>query len=210
LTLIGAIIKLVATYIFTAMVVQLVADVQDGKRDSSPTQLLQAAVPVLGSLIFVSIVAGVAIGVGFLLLLVPGLILLTLWAVFVPVIVLERPPGLGSLGRSRELVRGHAWSVFGIYVLLFLLIGVVSGLAAVIAFAASTAVGIVVSVVIAVLTVPLEAVAAAVIYFELLKLSKGPTPAFADVPGSSPVAPAPVPPATGASDAEKAFGSEDA
>ena len=139
-----------------------------------------------------------------------GLILLTLWAVFVPVIVLERPPGLGSLGRSRELVRGHAWSVFGIYVLLFLLIGVVSGLAAVIAFAASTAVGIVVSVVIAVLTVPLEAVAAAVIYFELLKLSKGPTPAFADVPGSSPVAPAPVPPATGASDAEKAFGSEDA
>jgi len=39
----------------------------------------------------VSILAALGIGIGFVLLIVPGLVLLTLWSVVAPVAVIERP-----------------------------------------------------------------------------------------------------------------------
>ena len=90
--------RLVAGTLFTGMVVELVADVQDGRRDASVGQLLRAVTPVLGQLILVGIVAGIGIVIGFVLLVIPGLILLTIWSVFAPVVVLERPGGLEALG----------------------------------------------------------------------------------------------------------------
>ena len=68
-------------------------------------QLLRAATPVIGQLILVGIVAGIGIVIGFVLIIVPGLILLTIWSVAAPVVVLERPGGLRALRRSRELVQ---------------------------------------------------------------------------------------------------------
>jgi hypothetical protein len=59
------------------MVVGLVRDVQDGRRDSSVQDLIDAAWPVVLPLIGVGILAGIAIGIGFLLFVIPGLILLT-------------------------------------------------------------------------------------------------------------------------------------
>jgi hypothetical protein len=157
--LLAEIVAIVAGILFTGMVVELVADVQDGRRDSSASQLVRAAVPVLGQLILVGLVASIAIVLGFVLIIVPGLILLTIWSVFVPVIVLERAPGLSSLSRSRELVRGNGWQVFGVLFVLYVLVGIVS--------AALTGVGIVVRVIVGVLTAPLGALAAAVLYFDL-------------------------------------------
>ena len=61
LAFIALIVSLVATTLFTGMVVELVADVQDGKRDASAGQLLRAVTPVLGQLILVGIVAGIGI-----------------------------------------------------------------------------------------------------------------------------------------------------
>jgi hypothetical protein len=165
------VIAIVAGILFTGMVVELVSDVQDGRRDSSAGQLLRAVVPVLGQLILVGLVASIAIVVGFALIIVPGLILVTLWSVFVPVIVLERPPGLGSLGRSRELVRGNGWQVFGVLFVLYVLVNVVIWIADGAADSASTAAGIVVHVVLGVLAAPLGALAAAVLYFDLRAVS---------------------------------------
>jgi hypothetical protein len=83
-------ISLVGTYLFMGMVVQLVRDVQDGRRDSSLGQLFESAVPVLFPLIAAGILAGFGIAIGFLLIIVPGLFLLTIWAVVAPSIVVER------------------------------------------------------------------------------------------------------------------------
>src|SRR3984885_13708841 len=58
LSLLAVVIDLIATTLFTGMVVELVADVQDGRRDASATALLRAVTPVLGELILVGIVAG--------------------------------------------------------------------------------------------------------------------------------------------------------
>ncbi len=59
LGLVALLIYLVAMTLFTGMVVSLVADVQDGRRDSTAAQLLRAASPVLGQLILVGVVAAV-------------------------------------------------------------------------------------------------------------------------------------------------------
>ena len=57
----------------------------------------------------------------------PGLILLTWWALIPPAIVLEHKDVFDSFGRSRELVRGNGWSVFGILIITYLLTSVISG-----------------------------------------------------------------------------------
>ena len=170
LGLLAALIGLIATTLFTGMVVELVADVQDGRRDATPGQLLRAAAPVLGSLILIAIVVGVLTLIGFLLLIVPGLIALTVWSVAAPVVVLERPPGLKAMRRSRELVSGNGWPVFGVILVLGVAVAVLSGAIEIAAESAGTGAGIVARVVLGVLTAPLSALAAAVLYFELLRV----------------------------------------
>jgi hypothetical protein len=167
LALVSFIVSLVASTLFTGMVVELVADVQDGRRDASVGHLLRAASPVIGQLILVGIVAGIGIVIGFILIIIPGLILITIWSVAAPVVVLERPGGLRALGRSRELVKGNGWNVFAVILLLVILVGVVSFLLEAVADSAGTGVGLVVRVVVGILTAPISSLAAAVLYFQL-------------------------------------------
>lgn len=205
LALVAVLISLIAITLFTGMVVELVADVQDGRRDASAGQLLQAVTPVLGPLILVGIVAGIGIVVGFILIIVPGLILITIWSVAAPVVVLERPGVFAALARSRELVRGNGWQVFGVILVLYILVGAVSIIVEGIADSAGSGVGIVVRVIVGVLTAPLSALAASVLYFELRGAR-----AAGDAPGagdSGPSGPGPDDaPDTGHSDAGRAFG----
>jgi hypothetical protein len=182
--LLAEVISLVAGTLFTGMVVELVADVQDGRRDATAGQLLKAVAPVLGQLILVGILAGVGIVIGFILILIPGLILITIWSVAAPVVVLERPGALRALGRSRELVRGNGWQVFGVIVVLDILVLVVAFAIEAAAASAGTGVGIVVAVIVGVLAAPLSALAAAVLYFELRGPPAGEAAAGADPAGA--------------------------
>ncbi|HXD53488.1 MAG TPA: hypothetical protein VN618_01915 [Solirubrobacteraceae bacterium] len=184
LGVIGELIALVAISVFTGMVVELVADVQDGRRDATPRQLLQAVGPVLGQLILVAVVVAILVALGLFLILVPGLILLTIWAVAVPVVVVEKPPGLGALARSRELVRGNGWQVFGVLVILYFLVVIISFALEAAANSAGTGAGIVAAVVVGVLTAPIPALASSVLYFELLAVR-----GEARTPGTPPPAP---------------------
>lgn len=167
LRFVALLISLIATTLFTGMVVELVADVRDGRRDSSTGQLLRTVTPVIGQLIIVAIAAAAGVVIGLIFLIVPGLILITVWSLAAPVVVIERPPGLQALGRSRELVRGNGWQVFGVIFILDVLIAIIAAAIEVGANAAGTGVGIVVTVVLGVLTAPFAALAAAVMYFEL-------------------------------------------
>jgi len=62
---------------------------------------------VIGFLAYVGIVLGAV------LLIIPGIILFTMWSVALPANTVERTGILASLSRSQELTRGRRWRVFG-------------------------------------------------------------------------------------------------
>lgn len=77
-------------------------------------------------LIAASILYGIIVGIGFILLVIPGIYLIVRF-LFVPeAIVLERTGILGAFGRSSELVKGSWWRVFGIGLLVFIITAVLS------------------------------------------------------------------------------------
>jgi ABC-type multidrug transport system fused ATPase/permease subunit len=123
--ILGSIVEFVAAFLVQAALVKAVQDVRDGRADLTFGETISAATPYLGPVAGASILAGIAITVGLILLIVPGLFLITIWAVIVPVIVIERSGALASFGRSQQLVRGRGWHVFGTLVLVFLILIVV-------------------------------------------------------------------------------------
>ena len=95
---------------------------RDGRRDSGVGDLFSAATPFILPLIGFGILFGIGVTIGFLLLVVPGLILLTFWSVGAPAIVVEGIGPIDAFGRSWRLVRGDAWSVFGTLLVVLLIV----------------------------------------------------------------------------------------
>jgi hypothetical protein len=120
-SLLALIVSLFAGFLLQAALVKAVQDIRDGRADLSLGETVSAATPYLWAVAGASILAGIAITIGLILLIVPGLWLITIWAVIIPVIVIERAGVLDSFGRSRQLVRGHGWHVFGTLVLAFII-----------------------------------------------------------------------------------------
>jgi hypothetical protein len=60
---------------------------------------------------------GIGIAIGIVLLIVPGIILALMWALTIPVVVLEGAALVEALGRSRALTAGHRGRVFLIFLL---------------------------------------------------------------------------------------------
>jgi hypothetical protein len=184
-------VSVVAGTLYQGMVVGLVSDVQDGRRDSSVENLVRSTGPVILPLIGAGILAGIGIGIGFIFLIVPGLILLTIWSVIAPVIVVERSGAIDAFGRSRALVRGNGWQVFGVIVVVFVIVIVVQTILGAIAVGIedSALLRIVFNVIGETVTAPIVALVAAVIYFRLREIEQGAQPAAP----SPPVAPPPPP-----------------
>jgi hypothetical protein len=112
--LIAGLASIVGTFWLQGALVEAVRDVRDGRQDLSLTEMFARVRPRLPTIIVAGIIAGVAIVIGLILVIVPGLFLLTIWSLIIPVIVLEGRSAGESFGRSRELVRGYGWSVFGV------------------------------------------------------------------------------------------------
>ena len=124
--LLGSLVSIIAAFVLQATLVKAVQDIRDGHADLSIGQTVSEAMPFIGAVAVASILAGIAITIGLILLIVPGLFLITIWAVIVPVIIIERSGALASFGRSRQLVRGRGWHVFGTLVLVYIIMLVVN------------------------------------------------------------------------------------
>ena len=120
--LIGLIFSVFGSFLLQAALVKAVQDVRDGRVDLSLGQTVSAALPFIGSVAVASILASIGIGIGIVLIIVPGLILLTFWSLIVPEIVIGGAGALESFGRSWRTVRNYAWNVFGTYILVFLIL----------------------------------------------------------------------------------------
>ena len=153
--------------LYQGMVVKLVQDVQDGRRDHSIGDLIRSVEPVFWPLVAVSILFGLGVGIGFILFIIPGLILITIWSVVAPVTVLERPGVFAAFGRSRELVRGNGWNVFGVIVLVFLAVVVISVAVGLLSSSLGSLGRALVQWAVNAALAPVTALSAAVLYFEL-------------------------------------------
>jgi hypothetical protein len=163
----GLIVALIGQVLYTGYVVKLVQDVRDGRRDHTMDELFSAAAPYVSTLILNGFVYAVAVFFGFLALIVPGLILITIWAVVAPSIVVEDKGVFEAFGRSRELVRGNGWRVFGTIVLAFLIVVVVAGVFSVTGASIGDAGRVILGTIGNVLVVPVEALVAGILFFDL-------------------------------------------
>ena len=190
LLLLASAVSLIGNVWYQGVVVEAVEDMQDGRRDFSIGELFRSAAPVLGTLLVAGILAGIGIAIGLILIIIPGLVLLTWWALLAPVIVVERKGVFEAFGRSRELVRGNGWRVFGVIVVVFLVQAVVSSALQAVGGAISDSfAGYGLGALVAqVVTAPLSALAAAVMFFAL---RGGTQPVPEPGPEAPPEAPAP-------------------
>jgi len=186
LLLVAGLISLVAHALYTGFVVTLVHDVRDGRRDYSAGELMSSASHAIWPLIGAGILAGIGIVIGLVLLILPGLFLLTIWAVISPAIVVERVGVLGSFGRSHELVRGDGWPVFGALVVGFLITAVAGAVATAIG-SGSAAVLIILLIIVDVLTAPIPALIASILFFDLGGGTEVAAPAPGEFPADPPV-----------------------
>jgi len=167
LQLLATVVSLTGTALYTGFVVKLVEDVRDGRRDMSAGELISAGSSSIVPLIVNGILRAIAITIGLILLIVPGLYLLTIWAVTSPAIVAEHTGAMGAFGRSHELVKGEGWSVFGVIVVVFLIVLAASAVALAIGAAIGFAGILIFSILVSVLTAPIAALVAAVMFFDL-------------------------------------------
>lgn len=192
--LLGALIGIVGLYWLQGALVEAIVDIRDGRADLTMGQTFARAQQHIGPLLIAGILAGLAIALGLLLLIIPGLYLLTIWSVLIPVIVLERRSVMEAFGRSRQLVSGNGWSVFGLIVIGFLILVGASIILAIALFWIPGVFGeFVRSVISNTITVPFVALALTVLYFRLRELEE-PAAAVATAP-VAPAAPQTGPPA---------------
>lgn len=187
--ILAAIVSLIATFWLQGALVTAVQDVRDGRADLSLGETFDHVRPQLPAIIVGGVLAGLGIALGLLLLIVPGLVLLTWWILIIPVIVLEKRRAGEAFGRSRELVRGHGWNVFGVIVLtilLFIAFRILLGLV-LIPFA-DWLQSFLSEIIVGTLATPFVALAWTLLYYRLRAAKEAPAPAPAEPP--PPAAPA--------------------
>lgn len=146
------------------------ADVPSDWRRATGTGL-RRIVPI----ILATIVAGVLIAIGFVLLIVPGIFLVVSLAVIWEALIIEGIGPMESIKRSWRLVAGERWRVFGAGLLVITLAAIFFGIvSAVVWFILSPGLGVsgdfagyLVQQVATLLSIPLTAALGAVIYLDL-------------------------------------------
>ena len=83
---------------------------------------------VLSSYIWLSFLVGIVMFAGFVLFIIPGIIF-TIWFSFSRfILIFEDKKGKLAMARSKELVKGYWWPVFGRFLLIGLFAGIVSAI----------------------------------------------------------------------------------
>ena len=166
--ILAALISLIAIFWLEAALVKAVQDIRDGRADLSIGETFAAAQARLAPVVVAGVIASIAILIGFVLLIIPGLVLLTFWCLIIPAIVIESKSAGESFGRSIDLVKGHFWRVLGIILLTVLIyVGFEIVLSLILSPLADWLKNFVSTVVSGTLTAPFFALVLTVLYFRL-------------------------------------------
>jgi hypothetical protein len=82
---------------------------------------LSAGLRVILPLIGAGLIFAIGVAVGMIFLIVPGVILMLMWAVAAPAVVVERDGVFAALRRSRALTKGARWKILGVFLVLAVL-----------------------------------------------------------------------------------------
>lgn len=190
--ILAALVSLVALFWLQAALVKAVDDIRDGRADLSVGDTFEAARAHLAAVLVAGLIAAIGIAIGFVLLIIPGLVLLTFWCVIVPSIVIEGKSAGESFGRSFDLTRGHFWRVLGVVVLTLLIyFGFQIVLSLVLTPLADWLRSFVSTIVSGTLTAPFFALVLTVLYFRLSAAAEQVAPAAAAAPAEETPAEAP-------------------
>lgn len=88
---------------------------------------LAAGLPVALWLFVLSVLVALGVGIGLVLLIVPGIILYIMWCVATPALVEEREGIFAAMRRSAYLTKGARWKVFALLLVAVVLTWIVSG-----------------------------------------------------------------------------------
>lgn len=125
-TLLTFVLSLLGGLLVQGALVEVVRDLHDGRPPAPVSEYYDRTRDRLGTLLGATIVAAIGIGIGFVLIIVPGLILFARWTLVVPLVMLEGHGVRDALSRSNRIVQGQTGRVL----VLVLTAGVIQGLAA--------------------------------------------------------------------------------
>jgi hypothetical protein len=154
--------------LISALHVHAVIEVGEGRRPKIGPVAMQG-LRVLAVVAAAEIVAGILIALGFVALIVPGILLSLRWSVVAQTAAVDHEGWLPALRRSGKLTAGHYWHIFRV----LLAIGVLTFLIAAIAGAltgggnSANVVSVVVGIAVYTVIASFGALTLAVLYFDL-------------------------------------------
>lgn len=129
LTIILGLASIALAAVLQAAVIHAVLADADGRKPTIGDCLTTGAtfaLPVAG----IALLSAFGVGFAMILLIFPGLMLMTAWIVATPAAVVERTGVFAAFSRSGDLTRGHRWTIFAL-VFVFFIMAVIVQMAAV-------------------------------------------------------------------------------
>lgn len=149
-----------------ALQVHAVLDIGEGVQPRLQ-EILARGLRVLPVVAAAEIIADIGIGIGLVLVIIPGIVLAVRFFVVAQAAAVEHTDWPGALRRSGQLVRGNYLRTFGVFILVTLVSLLLIDVGVAAAGTAAVAVQMVVIIVIEVITRSFQAISTAILYFDL-------------------------------------------
>ncbi len=126
-TVIGGLVAGLAAVILQATIIYgTVTDLN--KAPASLADCLRVGLRIFVPVLAIGFLLTLAIGAGFVLLLVPGFMMLCAWCLCVPAYVVEQTGIFGAFSRSATLTKGNRWRIFLLMILYFIALFIIEAL----------------------------------------------------------------------------------
>jgi hypothetical protein len=114
--LVSIALALIGSLLVQGALVDAVRDVHEGRAPAAARVYYERSRNELATLLACTVLAATGVALGFVLFIVPGLILLARWTLIVPLVMVERRSVREAFARSNQLVTGRTGQVLAIVV----------------------------------------------------------------------------------------------
>jgi hypothetical protein len=170
----SAAVTIFGVLVLQGVLVVIVDDLRAGRLELSMGHVWQRIEPRIWTLLAANVIASVAIVAGLILFIIPGVVLLTLWCLFIPAVVLEGRGVIECFRRSMYLVQGNFLKVLVVIVVTIIFATIIATVIQAILWPLPRYVDIYLTGVVAnSVTMPLVAVSWTIMFFELRTAKEG-------------------------------------